>query len=377
MKPQLQSGILLTLIIIGMLLGVFLLSTLMPLLLLVVIAIVFTTGIDPLVQKFQSLHIGKHYIPRALATIIVMLAAVFIFLGIFAVLMVTAINESIIFAHNTLPAVRNHLYHWATDLSDHYGFIPKPAIMYKRLNAQSGQIISYLWSTTQAVFGVIGGLFSALTVFILTMFFTIFKDGICYNLAQFIPPRYKPRVLEVSHLAAQRMGGWLRGQLTLALIISSITILGMFCLRVPYAVLIGIVAGLGELIPMIGGYLGLIPALIIVLVASPISWTHVIAVAVFFVLMMQLENYYLGPKVMQRNAELPPVTTILALLTGGTLLGIVGALLAIPLTAAGRVIMLEAVFPAIQGKSREEIEQGRPGNAEPMANHDSESEPAP
>ncbi len=277
MKPQLQSGILLALIIIGILLGVFLLYTLTPLLLLVVIAIVFTTGIDPLVQQLQRVRIGKRSVPRALATIIVMFAAVFIFLGIFAVLMVTAINESVGFAHKTLPAAREHLQLWITDLSKHYAFVPKPAILYKRLNAQSGPIVAYLWSTTQAVFGVIGGLFSVLTVFILTLFFTIFKDGICYNLTQLIPPRYQPRVLEVSHLAAQRMGGWLRGQLTLALIISTLTMLGMTVIRMPYAVLIGIVAGLGELIPMIGGYLGLIPAAIIVLVASPISWPHVIA----------------------------------------------------------------------------------------------------
>ncbi len=190
MKPRLQSGILLVLIIIGMLLGVLLLNALKPLLLLVVIAIVFTTGIDPFVQQLQRMHI-----PRALATILVMLLALVLFLGIFVVLTVTAINESVQFAINTLPAARHHLEHWMTDLSKHYPFIPKPAIFYRRLNAQSGQIITYLWSTTQAVFGVIGGLFSVLTVFILTMFFTIFKDGICYNLAQLIPPRYQPRVL--------------------------------------------------------------------------------------------------------------------------------------------------------------------------------------
>jgi len=360
MKQQLQTGIIMTLVIIGILLAFVLLYALMPLLLLVVIAVVFTTGIDPLVQKLQRLRLGKHNLSRALATIIVMFVAVFIFLGIFAMLVVTAFNESMIFARDTWPAARAHLLHWATNLSTHYPFIPKPAIVYTRLNAQSGQIITYLWSTTQTVFSVIGGLFSVLTVFILTLFFTIFKDGICYNLAQFIPSRYQPRALEVSHMAAQRMGGWLRGQLTLALIISSLAMLGMTFLRVHYAVLIGIVAGLGELIPMVGGYLGLIPALIIILVASPFIWARVIAVVVFFILMMQLENYYLGPKVMQHNAGLPPVTTILALLTGGTLLGILGALLAIPLTAAGRVIMLEAVFPAIQGKSREEIELGRP-----------------
>ena len=192
------------------------------------------------------------------------------------------------------------------------------------------------------------------------MFFTVYKDGISYTFAQFIPPKYQGEVLRVLHLAALKMGGWLRGQLTLAVAISSLTIIGMTFIIGPYAALIGIVAGLGELIPMVGGYLGLIPALIILLVASPVIWPKIIVTVVFFILMMQLENYYLGPKIMQRHAELPPVTTVLALLTGGALLGIVGALLAIPLVAGGRVIMLEAVFPAIQGKSRAEIDHGRP-----------------
>ncbi len=245
MKPQVQTGILIAVIILAILLGVMLLYDLAPLLLLVVIAIVFTTGIDPFVQKLHSIHIAGHFFPRSLATIIVMLVAVFIILGIITVLVITAINESITFAQNTWPEARTQLLGWATDLSKHYTFIPKPAIIYRRLSAQSGQFTSYIWSTTRAVFGVIGGLFSVLTVFILTMFFTIFKDGICYTLIQFVPPQHQERVKEVSHLAAVKMGGWLRGQLTLALIISSITILGMVILKVPYAILIGFVAGLG------------------------------------------------------------------------------------------------------------------------------------
>jgi len=366
MKPQLQTGILLAIIIIGILLGIVLLYNLAALVLLVLIAIVFTNGIDPLVLQLQRIRIGKHYMPRALATLIVILGAVLVLLGIFAVLLVTAVNESVNFAQHTWPTAQSRFLAWATSMSTRYPYIPQPHSWLSRFNAQSGQITGYLISTTHAVFGFVGGLFSVLTVLILTVLFTIFKDGISYTFAQFIPPKYQARVLEVSHLAATKMGGWLRGQLTLALVIASVTILGMLLFRVPYAVLIGIIAGLGELIPMVGGYLGMIPALIIVLVASPFLLWKVFAVVLFFILMMQVENYYLGPKIMQHHAELPPVTTILALLTGGTLLGIVGALLAIPLSAFGRVIMLEAVFPAIQGKSRQEIDHGRPGSVVPL-----------
>jgi predicted PurR-regulated permease PerM len=72
-------------------------------------------------------------------------------------------------------------------------------------------------------------------------------------------------------------------------------------------------------------------------------------VLAFFVLLAQIENYVLSPRVMQRAVELSPVTTILALLIGGGLLGLVGALLAIPVTAAGKVLLHELVFPAIEG----------------------------
>ena len=106
-----------------------------------------------------------------------------------------------------------------------------------------------------------------------------------------------------------------------------------------------------------GPDLAFYPAIIIVLVTGG-SFVKVLLLVLFFVAATQTENYFLYPKVMERHVKLSPVTTILALFMGGGLFGIVGALLAVPFAAAGRVVMLEVVFPIIQGKARERTENG-------------------
>jgi len=358
MKQHVQTGILIALAVIAIMLGLVLIFNLRALLLLALIALVITTGIDPSVRRLQRVTIRGRHIPRVLAALIIIIAALLVFAGILTFFTVFAVNQAISFATDAWPRLQDRLLFWLQGLSQHY---PKVPVLLQRLGEQSGNIATYVWSTTQAVFGVIGGLFSLVTVLFLTLFFTIFMDGIAYTLLQFVPPRHQAQVREVSHEAAERMGGWLRGQVTLALIVMVATTIGMsFGLR-QYAAMIGIIAGIGELIPMVGPYVGVIPAVIIVLAtgANPLL---LVWVFIFFALLAQTENYLLAPKVMERHVKLSPVTTIFSLLAGGALLGLVGALLAIPLAAAGRVIIHAAIFPAIQGKSREEIEQGCPGH---------------
>lgn len=360
MKQHVQTGALITFIIIGTLLGLFSLYKLAPFLLLVLIAIVFTAGIDPLVTRVQNLTARRwRPLPRALATILVMAVGALVFAGVLAFLTVTAVNESVAFAKNTWPGLQERTIALAGHLAGKYTFLPSPEAIYAAVRSQSGNIASYLLTTSKAVFGLFGTLFSGVTIGILTMFFTTFKDGITYTFAQFIPQPHQVRVLEISHLAGKKMGGWLRGQLTLALIITLIIAPAMLLLRVDYAVLIAIIGGIGELIPMLGPAVGFIPAIIIVLLGHAPIW-QIVAVIVFFVVLSQAENYLFAPMIMEREVELSPVTTIIALFVGGGLLGVVGAILAIPLAAAGRVVLLEAVFPAIQGKPRQEIEANRP-----------------
>ncbi len=371
MRKDVYAGALIALIVLGLLLVGALVMKLAALVLLVLIALVVTNGIAPLVERLEQVKIRGWALPRPLATVLIIVVAVLVLLGIVALFAVVVIKETATFSANVWPTLQSRLTFWLGQMAARYPIVPDPAVIFARLSAQSGQIAGYVISTTRAVFGFIGGLFSLMFVLILTVFFTSFKDGITYTLLQFVPPRYHDRVQHIAHLAAEKMGGWLRGQVTLALIITLSTVVGMSVLQVRYAAMIGIIAGIGELIPMVGPYLAFVPAIIIVLATGAQLW-QLILVVLFFIALSQVENFILAPKVMERHVELSPVTTILALLVGGSLLGIVGALLAIPLAAAGRVILLEAVFPAIQGKTRREIEDGRPGAHQEMTEQPAE-----
>jgi len=361
MRQHILTGIGIALAAIGILLGLLLIYNLRALLLLALIALVITAGIDPVVRRLQRISFRGWHMPRGLAALLILLAALVVFAGILTFFTIFAVNQAINFANNAWPGLQERLLHWMQDLQRQYPHvIPAPDTVMNRLSEQSGNIAAYVWTTTLAVFGVIGGMFSLVTIFILTLFFTLFKDGIAYTLLQFVPPQHQDRVSEVGHEAAERMGGWLRGQVILALIVMIAATAGMSIGLPQYAAIIGIIAGIGELIPMAGPYVAAFPALIIVLAtgANPLL---IIWVLVFFTVLSQVENYVLAPKVMERHVKLSPVTTVCVLLAGGALLGLVGAILAIPIAAAGRVILFAAIFPAIQGKSRREIELAAAG----------------
>lgn len=363
MKQQVQTGVAIALGVAAIALGLVLIYNLRALLLLALIALVITTGIDPSVQRLQRISIRGRRLPRGVAALLILLAALLVLAGILTFFTAFAVKQTLYFASHEWPAMKRDLLQWLESMSAQYpGVVPSPDALMARLSEQSGDIAGYVWSTTQTVFGVIGGIFSLITVLILTLFFTIYKDGIVYTLLQFVPPAYQPQVREIGHEAAVRMGGWLRGQMLLALIIMGATTVGMSAGLQQYAAMIGIIAGVGELIPLAGPFVGAVPALIIALAKGAGPWT-LLWVVVFFSALSQVENYLLAPKMMERHVKLSPVTTVFSLLAGGALLGLVGALLAIPLAAAGRVVLLAAVFPAIQGKPRQEIELACPGAA--------------
>lgn len=376
MKQQIQAGVTIALLILAMIIAVLLVYKLAAFFLLMLIAMVISTGINPVVLRLHRASFKGFHLPRAIATFLILLGAILVFLGILTFFTIYAAKQAISFTNNVWPDLQTGLEKLLLRLAHQYpNVIPPPDVISQRISAQSNQIAGYVWSTTLAVFGLIGRSFALVSVFILTLFFTTFRDGVTYMVLQFVPPQYQARVASIGHEAAERMGGWLRGQLTLGMIVMGLSTLGMLVptqVR-PYAFMIGLIGGIGELIPMVGPYAGLVMALLIGLVTHA-GLGQLIFIVIFFIALSQVENFLLVPKVMERHVKLSPVTTVFSLLVGGSLLGIIGALLAIPLAAAARVILLEAVFPAIQGKSREEIEQGCPCQ---LARLKTTAEPAP
>jgi predicted PurR-regulated permease PerM len=135
-----------------------------------------------------------------------------------------------------------------------------------------------------------------------------------------------------------KVSAWLGGQLVLGAIIGTSSALGLWVLGVPFFYVLALISGIGELIPVVGPILSAIPA---VAVAATVSLQKALIVIIFFIVQQQVENHVLVPKIMSRQVGVSAVTVIVSLLIGGKLLGIVGAILAVPTAAIIQVLYLE------------------------------------
>jgi predicted PurR-regulated permease PerM len=189
-----------------------------------------------------------------------------------------------------------------------------------------------------AVINVAGGVFGVVTILILTFYMLVESETIFRRFVRLFPIDQRLRVATVSSDITVKVSAWLGGQLLLGAIIGTTATLGLWLLGMPYFFVLGFIAGVGELIPMVGPILSAIPALMVALTVSP---GMALGVGVFFLVQQQFENHLLVPKLMERQVGVSAVTVIIALLMGGSLLGIVGALLAVPTAAVLQVIFDE------------------------------------
>jgi predicted PurR-regulated permease PerM len=151
-----------------------------------------------------------------------------------------------------------------------------------------------------------------------------------------IPEGSKPRVLFLAHRLNQIVGGFFRGQLAVAFIVGCMVSAGLFAIRLPLWLVVGMIAGLFNIIPLIGPYIGAIPGIVVALATKDLK--AAIGVAIVMVVAQQIDNHFITPFVMRRAVHLHPAAVVLALLTFGTLGGFFGLLLAVPLTATMKVL---------------------------------------
>jgi predicted PurR-regulated permease PerM len=189
-----------------------------------------------------------------------------------------------------------------------------------------------------AVVGVAGGLVGLLTILILTFYFLVDADSLRRSMLRLFPAGDRERVAAASADITVKVSAWLGGQLLLGGIIGATSAIGLWLLGIPFFYVLALISAIGELIPVVGPILAAIPA---IAVASTVSVNKVLLVIGFFVLQQQVENHILVPKVMERQVGVSAVTVIIALLIGGNLLGIVGAILAVPTAAIMQVLFYE------------------------------------
>lgn len=175
---------------------------------------------------------------------------------------------------------------------------------------------------------VFGGVFSILTIFIISFYLLLYQDHFKKAIAALFHKDAHEEVMETMTQIDEKLGAWLRGQVLLSVAIGvmtwiMLTVLGLQEFALPLAVL----AGLLEVIPTLGPTLSAIPAVVVALTISP---TLAIAVVVTYAAIQAIENNFLVPKIMQRAVGLNPVVVIIAVMIGANLMGVFGALLSIP-----------------------------------------------
>jgi predicted PurR-regulated permease PerM len=214
------------------------------------------------------------------------------------------------------------------------------------------QLISYLSSVGSNLVALpvalVSGLLDALIVVFISIYGLIVAPSLRDFILSFLPRPRAARLDFVLNKIVNEMGGYLRGAVINGLIIGSMTGLGLFVIGVNYALVLGLIAGTLEFIPVIGPIVGAVPMVGIALLQSP---TKAIIALAYAIVLHQVESNILVPNIMRAQTDISPLLVLLALTAGLAIGGIFGALVAIPFTAALRVIFVEQVFPAIRRRT--------------------------
>ncbi|MBI4097262.1 MAG: AI-2E family transporter [Candidatus Levybacteria bacterium] len=191
----------------------------------------------------------------------------------------------------------------------------------------SGELASLGRNAFTVTSKIFGSVLATISVFFISFYFLMYHEAFKRWVASLFHKNTREKVVETMQLIDEKLGAWFRGEVTLMFSIGFMTWIALSIINMPYALPLAVIAGFLEIVPTLGPTLSAIPAVIVALTISP---TLALTVVVIYIIIQQLENSLLVPKVMQRAVGLNPVMVIIAIMIGGNLMGVIGALLAIP-----------------------------------------------
>jgi predicted PurR-regulated permease PerM len=303
-------------------------------LILIGLAVFLAIGIEPAVA-----FLVRHGLPRwagVLITLLVILVVVGGFLAA-AIPALVAQGDQIV---KNIPV-------WAKEAQDHHSLLGRLNDKF-HLEAKIQSILST--SSSQIADGVVGAgkvVFSAVTdtliVLVLTVYFLSDLPRIRRTVYQLFPETRRPRAILIGDDIASKVGGYVLGNFIVSVVAGLLTFGWLLIFNIPYAFLLSIMVALLDLVPVVGST---VAGIVVALVALTVSVPVCIATIAFFIVYRLLEDYLLVPKVIGRAVEVPALITVVSVLIGGALLGIIGALVAIPTAAAVLLIVREVLVPS-------------------------------
>jgi predicted PurR-regulated permease PerM len=305
---------------------------------LIIISLFFAAGLNPAVEFFQRRGLKR---TGAVACVVGIVLA---FVGVFSAVVIPPVVHQLNLLLKDAPTLIANLKNNPTldSLNVKYGIIDT---IQKKVNAgvHDGQFVVGAFGGVIGVGkAVLSGAVATLTILILTLYFLASLPSVTQAAYRFVPLSRRDRVSRISDAIIKRVGAFVSGQASVAVIAGIFALVLSLALGLPYASAISLLVFLCGLIPLIGHILGCAGFTIVALTKSP---TDAIIVFVCYVIYIQLENYFILPRIMRRSLSMPGLVTIIAALVGVSLLGVIGGLLAVPIAAAILLIVDEVVFP--------------------------------
>ena len=305
-----------------------------PVLLLIVVAMFLAVGLNPAVEFFMRRGLKRSW------AVVVVITFVVIAIALFLLAIVPVVTDQVTNLTNSAPGWFDQLQHSRTveRLDQKYGVV--------------GKLKKYVTggSLGQQVFGgvlgvglkILGFLANAFVVVVMMLYFLATLPRVKTTLFRFAPASRRDRVTKLGNEILEGIGAYVSGAFVVALCAGVSSLVFLFIVGLgQYAVALALVVALLDVIPMIGATIG---AVIVCAIGFATDVQTGLALVIFYVIYQQLENYIIYPRVMSHTVDLPGLLTVIAALVGASLLGVVGALLAIPTAAALVLLSREIVI---------------------------------
>ena len=303
-------------------------------LMLVYISALIAMGFSPLVHMIERPRAGGRLpaVPRWLAILVIYLTVVGIVV-IIALMVVPPLVAQSVALWDRLPDELNRLQTFLI----RYRMLRGPLTLAEAVrSAPVGSGANAVGTVLVAVSSVIGGVFGLITIIILSFYLLLEARAMFEYWIRFVPAARRGDVAIAAREAVLKVSAWLSAQFVLAGVMGTFAAVGLGLMGVPYFYVVALVAAIGETIPIVGPVIGGITA---VAVAITVSAKLAAMVGAYFLILHQLEANILVPKIMERRVGVSPVAVMVALLIGGSLWGLIGAILAIPTVAILSIIV--------------------------------------
>ena len=305
---------------------------------LLVISIFLAMGLNPAVEFFRRRGLTRGAAVSAILGIVILFVVILAFLVIPP--MVRQSTSLIASAPSMLENLKSNSF--INDINSHYGLIDSITKKVKSISNDGTLLISAFGGIVGVGKTFISGIFTALTILVLTMYFTISLPEVIDQAIRLAPASRRPRIKALTNGIVSRIGAFVGSQITVAFIAGVVMGIISSIFGLPSPIALGMLVFICGMIPLVGHFLG---STVLTIVGFTQSVSTGVIVLISYLVYQQIENYVLMPKIMRKALSIPGLVTIVSALIGASLLGLVGGILAVPVAASILLILEEVVYP--------------------------------